>query len=1074
MKKILLQPSAFILIALSFILHPSSFLTAAPIVSNVEFSQQPDGEGSTQVVVNYDLVSDDGPSTVSLLFSLNATPFEFATVVSGDVGGGIDTGTAKEILWSVAEDIPSTESTNLVVRVLAEDGQPIEVEISAAVANGGPTNNPNQTVIFTFDEAVSGFSADNVTVTNATKGTFGGSGAVYTLDITADELGLVNVSIPANAAVSAFGTGNGTAAGAFAYQYELLEFVSVPAGTFTMGNSAVGDDATFETPNELPNHEVTLSAYDIGRYQVTNGEFATVMNWALAQGYLANDTAGTPYAGAGFIYLMAPDSTATRQPLFDTVTGDSFSQIEWTGSAFAPRTRNSQSMADHPMLRVSWYGSVAFCNFLAEMEGKPLAYDLFTWELIDADPGESGLQYVASYRLPTESERERAAAWSLDYTTRFVYGTSSDNINNTRATFNSINPMGLSTNPRTSPVGWFNGVNISPNGNIQTVNASSPVGAYDMAGNVWEWCQPWFDVYTADAKTDPTGPASGSDRVVRGGGWGNDSPACRTARRFSIPPTFRTLDIGFRIAIARDQVPLTITAPVVQNEPTNEATQTITMTFGEDVSGFDVTDITVNNGILSNFTTVSADVYTVDVTASSEGFVGIVVEAGVATGTSSRDSGGAGFGYEVDTTAPTIASTDPADEATIASLSEIVVTFSEEVINLTAGQLTVNGSPADTISGTNPYTFSGFTDPGAGLITVALAGGTTTDAAGNAFAGDSWSYVNELLEFVSVPAGTFTMGNSGVGDDATYETPNELPNHEVTLSAYDIGRYQVTTGEFVTVMNWALAQGYLANDTAGTPYAGAGLIHLMAPDSTATRQPLFDTVTGDTYSQIEWTGSSFAPRTRDTFSMADHPMVHISWFGSVAFCNFLAEMEGKPVAYNLFTWELIDADPGETGLQYVASYRLPTESEWERAAAWSLDYTTRFVYGTSSDNINNTRATFNSNNPMGLSTEPRTSPVGWFNGVNISPNGNIQTVNASSPVGAYDMTGNAGEWCHNWHDDYTDDAKTDPSGPASGSGRVIRGGGWGNYHSSCRSAWRVNSPPNFWNFDLGFRVVAVR
>ncbi|MCC5875013.1 MAG: SUMF1/EgtB/PvdO family nonheme iron enzyme [Candidatus Sumerlaeia bacterium] len=208
MKKIILPPSAFILIASSFILHTSSFLVAAPTVSNVNFTQQPDGEGSTQVVVNYDLVSDDGPSTVSLLYSLDADPFYFATAVTGDVGGGIDTGTDKEILWSVAEDLPSTESTNLVVRVLAEDGQPIELDISATVASGALANDPNQTVTFTFDEAVTGFSADDVTVTNATKGTFDGSGAVYTLDITAASDGTVSIQVPAGSAAAASGTGN--------------------------------------------------------------------------------------------------------------------------------------------------------------------------------------------------------------------------------------------------------------------------------------------------------------------------------------------------------------------------------------------------------------------------------------------------------------------------------------------------------------------------------------------------------------------------------------------------------------------------------------------------------------------------------------------------------------------------------------------------------------------------------------------------------------------------------------------------------------------------------------------------
>jgi formylglycine-generating enzyme len=199
---------------------------------------------------------------------------------------------------------------------------------------------------------------------------------------------------------------------------------------------------------------------------------------------------------------------------------------------------------------VTWYGAVAFCNFLAEMEGKPLAYDLSTWELVDANPVASGLQYVASYRLPTESEWERAAAW--DGTKHWIYSFVSDTLTgNSRATYASNNPMGLTVNPRTSPVGWFNGVNVSPNGSVATVNSPSPVGAYDMSGNVSEWCHDWYGSYTASAKTDPTGGASSSDRVFRGGNWLDGAQGCRSARRSDLPPSGRSNLIGFRVAAVR-------------------------------------------------------------------------------------------------------------------------------------------------------------------------------------------------------------------------------------------------------------------------------------------------------------------------------------------------------------------------------------------------------------------------------------------------------------------------------------------------------------------------------------------
>jgi formylglycine-generating enzyme required for sulfatase activity len=395
------------------------FLTSAqPAVSNVTFDQQPSGTGTTEIVVNYDLASPDRPSTTTLLYSLNAAPFTPATSVSGDVGPGQTTGTLT-IDWAVANDLPGVESSNLVVRVLAEDGVAIPLAITSTLAEASVTQTASQTLTFTFAEPVTGFDDSDVTVTNATKGAFAGSGAVYTLDITANAFDTVSVTVPAGIALSSSGSANGNASAGFEFHFEeLLEFVSAPGGIFTMGRGPADLQMLLE-PNEVPNHQVTLSPYDIGKFEVTNAQFATVMNWALAAGYLADNSSGDPYDGGDVVYLMAPDSISTRRALFNAFDGSNFSQLEWTGSAFTPRTRDSQSMADHPVVEVSWFGAVAFCNFLAELQGKPLAYDLSTWELVDADPLAAGLQYVASYRLPTESEWERAAGWTADLTTRF-------------------------------------------------------------------------------------------------------------------------------------------------------------------------------------------------------------------------------------------------------------------------------------------------------------------------------------------------------------------------------------------------------------------------------------------------------------------------------------------------------------------------------------------------------------------------------------------------------------------------------------------------------------------------------
>ena len=289
-------------------------------------------------------------------------------------------------------------------------------------------------------------------------------------------------------------------------------------------------------------------------------------------------------------------------------------------------------------------------------------------------------------------------------------------------------------------------------------------------------------------------------------------------------------------------------------------------------------------------------------------------------------------------------------------------------------------------------------------------------------------------EMVVIPACTFAMGDPwGEGSS------DERPVHDVTLSAYQIGKYEVTNHEYADVLNWGNAEGYL--DVASHSTADAYGVQLLDVD--------------DSDCQITWNGSQFVVDTRDTYSMADHPVVEVAWYGAVVYCNWLSESNGLQPCYDTGDWSV---DLSRNG------YHLPTEAQWERAAAWSTagdGY--HYRYGNGSDSISCASANYYNGsyccNPLGLSSYPYTSPVGYYTGV-------------SSPAGCYDMSGNVWEWCNDWwYRVYTEDSVTDPEGPSTGTFRLVRGGSWGGHDGDCRSANRRNADPDSTNNALGFRVV---
>ena len=138
-----------------------------------------------------------------------------------------------------------------------------------------------------------------------------------------------------------------------------------------------------------------------------------------------------------------------------------------------------------------------------------------------------------NFRLPTEAEWEFAARGG-NKSRGYKYA-GSNTIGNVAWYWESI-PSQSSGN---AGYGTQNVATKSPN----------ELGLYDMSGNVWEWCQDWYGSYSSSSQTNPTGPSSGSNRVLRGGGWLNYAWYCRVSFRNLDPPDFRCGDLGLRLAL---------------------------------------------------------------------------------------------------------------------------------------------------------------------------------------------------------------------------------------------------------------------------------------------------------------------------------------------------------------------------------------------------------------------------------------------------------------------------------------------------------------------------------------------
>jgi formylglycine-generating enzyme required for sulfatase activity len=285
------------------------------------------------------------------------------------------------------------------------------------------------------------------------------------------------------------------------------------------------------------------------------------------------------------------------------------------------------------------------------------------------------------------------------------------------------------------------------------------------------------------------------------------------------------------------------------------------------------------------------------------------------------------------------------------------------------------------------------------------------------------SYTNTIgMIFNLLPAGTFVMGSAPAEPGrSSYET-----QHQVTLTqSFSIQTTEVTNKQWNTI---------IFNSGLG------------AKPSTSH--------TGDNY-----------------------PVENVNWFEAAYFANRLSVVEGRSQCYTLTgcNANAPGADMECTSVEIsdtCTGYRLPTEAQWEYAARATT--TTAYANPVSFDTTNTETGTgFNTN----------LHAMGWYSYNNAMVNGSAVPAYGSGtkPVaakqanrwGLYDMHGNVFEWCRDWWDGnaYSPDPVTDPTGDASGSFRVFRGGSWSSIAGNARSAYRFWSTPGIRNVYLGFRLV---
>jgi formylglycine-generating enzyme required for sulfatase activity len=252
-----------------------------------------------------------------------------------------------------------------------------------------------------------------------------------------------------------------------------MQFVWIPPGSFVMGSPETEQDRQPLNADETEHRVRLTKGFYMSIHPVTLGQFAAFVKQS---GYKTE-------AEQRQIDAEQAEKEGRKTWAFLSSKDDA---VNWRNPGF-------DQTDDHPVVCVSWNDAVAFTKWLSQRDNKII-------------------------RLPTEAEWEYACRAGT--TTPF----STDDAN-----FDGRHSNGDGEEYGVGDEGVFRAA-TTPVGSFP----ANAFGMFDMHGNVWEWCQDWFDVYPKNVVVDPEGPYTGIWRGVRGGCWNSPPGECRSASRYWI------------------------------------------------------------------------------------------------------------------------------------------------------------------------------------------------------------------------------------------------------------------------------------------------------------------------------------------------------------------------------------------------------------------------------------------------------------------------------------------------------------------------------------------------------------